>query len=84
MDQVIRLIPHVVSNAFKQEEERMKIVVQQAQTVTSENKGNAEPQQAVFGEKVGRNDLCPCGSGKKWKKCGELNTEEHQKLMSQK
>ena len=19
--------------------------------------------------KVGRNDLCPCGSGKKWKKC---------------
>ncbi len=84
MDQVIRLIPHVVSNAFKQEEERMKIVVQQAQIVTSENKGNAEPQQAVFGEKVGRNDLCPCGSGKKWKKCGELNTEEHQKLMSQK
>ncbi len=33
---------------------------------------------------VGRNDPCPCGSGKKWKKCGELNTEEHQKLMSQK
>jgi len=21
------------------------------------------------GEKVGRNDLCPCGSGKKYKKC---------------
>ena len=33
---------------------------------------------------VGRNDLCPCGSGKKWKKCGILNTEEHQKLMVQK
>ncbi|MHB0978189.1 MAG: preprotein translocase subunit SecA [Minisyncoccota bacterium] len=30
---------------------------------------------------VGRNDLCPCGSGKKFKKCGMLNTEEHQKLM---
>ncbi len=84
MDQVIRLIPHVVSNAFKQEEERMKIVVQQAQIVTSENKGDAAPQQTVLGEKVGRNDLCPCGSGKKWKKCGELNTEEHQRLMSQK
>jgi preprotein translocase subunit SecA len=28
-------------------------------------------------EKVGRNDLCPCGSGKKWKKCGEINSEEH-------
>ena len=35
-------------------------------------------------EKVGRNDPCPCGSGKKYKKCGMLNTEEHQKLMSEK
>jgi len=31
--------------------------------------------------KINRNDLCPCGSGKKWKKCGLLNTEEHQKNM---
>jgi hypothetical protein len=23
-------------------------------------------------EKVGRNDLCPCGSGKKYKKCCEM------------
>ena len=35
------------------------------------------------GEKIGRNDLCPCGSGKKYKKCGLLNTEEHQKNMAQ-
>ena len=35
------------------------------------------------GEKIGRNDPCPCGSGKKWKKCGLLNTEEHQKNMAQ-
>jgi preprotein translocase subunit SecA len=34
--------------------------------------------------KVGRNDPCPCGSGKKWKKCGELNTTEHQELMAKK
>ena len=32
--------------------------------------------------KVGRNDPCPCGSGKKWKKCGLLNTEEHQRNMA--
>jgi preprotein translocase subunit SecA len=32
--------------------------------------------------KIGRNDPCPCGSGKKWKKCGELNTEEHQMNMA--
>ncbi|MBI4054240.1 MAG: preprotein translocase subunit SecA [Candidatus Doudnabacteria bacterium] len=28
-------------------------------------------------EKIGRNDPCFCGSGKKYKKCGLLNTEEH-------
>jgi preprotein translocase subunit SecA len=33
---------------------------------------------------IGRNDECPCGSGKKWKKCGMLNTEEHQRLMREK
>ena len=27
------------------------------------------PQQAVTGAKIGRNDPCPCGSGKKFKKC---------------
>lgn len=35
-----------------------------------------------YGNKVGRNDLCPCGSGKKYKKCGMLNTTEHQQLMA--
>ena len=27
------------------------------------------PRQVVSGAKVGRNDPCPCGSGKKYKKC---------------
>jgi preprotein translocase subunit SecA len=36
------------------------------------------------GNVVGRNDLCPCGSGKKYKKCGLLNTPEHQELLSKK
>ena len=31
--------------------------------------GEATVQQVVRGEKVGRNDPCPCGSGKKYKKC---------------
>ena len=30
---------------------------------------------------VGRNDPCPCGSGKKHKRCGLLNTAEHQQNM---
>lgn len=33
---------------------------------------------------IGRNDPCPCGSGKKWKNCGLKNTEEHQQLMASK
>lgn len=28
-------------------------------------------------EKVGRNDLCPCGSGLKYKNCGLINAKEH-------
>jgi len=34
-----------------------------------------EPGSAVM--KIGRNDLCPCGSGKKWKKCGMVNAPWH-------
>lgn len=33
---------------------------------------------------IGRNDPCPCGSGRKWKKCGMLNTQEHLQLMAKK
>ncbi len=28
-------------------------------------------------KKLGRNDLCPCGSGIKWKKCGLINSPKH-------
>ena len=31
--------------------------------------GSSTPKQVVAGQKVGRNDPCPCGSGKKYKKC---------------
>jgi len=31
--------------------------------------GSAGNKQVIKGDKVGRNDPCPCGSGKKYKKC---------------
>ncbi len=31
--------------------------------------GSTSPQPVSVGQKVGRNDPCPCGSGKKYKKC---------------
>ncbi|MEK7640196.1 MAG: preprotein translocase subunit SecA [Patescibacteria group bacterium] len=46
-------------------------------TATTSVTTNQEP-----GEKIGRNDTCPCGSGKKYKKCGLLNTAEHQQFMA--
>ena len=42
----------------------------------------AQGQKA--GEEIGRNDECPCGSGKKWKKCGMINSLEHQQNMNKK
>ncbi len=44
----------------------------QTATITAENVGgDAKPKPKVIAksEKVGRNDPCPCGSGKKYKKC---------------
>jgi len=39
----------------------------------------AEKQSPIINQNnIGRNDPCPCGSGKKYKKCGMLNTSEHQ------
>ena len=33
-------------------------------------------------QKVGRNDSCPCGSGKKFKKCCEMK-QKHKKLSAE-
>ena len=39
----------------------------------SEQLGGHSGQEAPNFGKVGRNDPCPCGSGKKWKRCCGLN-----------
>jgi len=38
---------------------------------------SASSQRKSAAEKVGRNDPCPCGSGKKYKKCGLVNAPHH-------
>jgi preprotein translocase subunit SecA len=49
---------------FKQKKQRELAAASMA------GSGNgAQPAQRRTGEKVGRNDPCPCGSGKKYKKC---------------
>jgi preprotein translocase subunit SecA len=36
------------------------------------------------GKEIGRNDVCFCGSGKKYKKCAMINSQEHQSKMMKK
>ncbi len=67
---------------FAQQQERMKAESNFVSVIPSVD-GQIAPVRASHEKiKIGRNDPCPCGSGKKWKKCGELNTEEHQQLMA--
>ena len=49
--------------------------VQVANPIKPASDGSVLPPQAKKSEKVGRNDLCPCGSGKKYKKCCGANEQ---------
>ncbi len=51
-------------------------------TTTTSSVSVGQSASGTENEKIGRHDLCPCGSGKKWKKCGMLDTPEHQANMA--
>ncbi len=60
--------PATTIDALEREFERKK--ERELQAARQAGSGAAAPaQQRVVGAKVGRNDPCPCGSGKKYKKC---------------
>ncbi len=59
--------PSTTIDALEKEFQRKK---QRELEAASRSGGDAsQPTQRRTGEKVGRNDPCPCGSGKKYKKC---------------
>lgn len=62
-DDIIRYVMRVTPQVREE-------VVEQPRNVT-ENRYEGEPSAPVHtaGEQIGRNDLCSCGSGKKYKKC---------------
>ena len=62
----IQLPPRVVSRP-KMQETRDEV-----SSIESEAGGSGKSRSAVI-EKIGRNDPCPCGSGKKYKKCHGKN-----------
>jgi preprotein translocase subunit SecA len=84
--EVLKIIPQIQSNAvFASESAKLVEVREGAENLTSEAPRSSEKSNTTpDGQKIGRNDPCFCGSGKKYKKCGELNTEEHKKFMTNK
>ena len=46
-----------------------RVQTMQPQSASHGGKGMEKPAQRRVAKKVGRNDPCPCGSGKKYKNC---------------
>jgi preprotein translocase subunit SecA len=71
-DQIFKLIPHIGAGAFVAEEEKLKETQKHMKVAGNDGKGDVNPSQIKSqfdGARVGRNDPCPCGSGKKYKHC---------------
>jgi preprotein translocase subunit SecA len=71
-EEIIRIIPLAEITVQKPEVETVM-----ADVVLKNDQKNISIEK-----EINRNDPCPCGSGKKWKKCGYINTDEHNKFLS--
>ncbi|MDD4076347.1 MAG: SEC-C metal-binding domain-containing protein, partial [Eubacteriales bacterium] len=60
-EQTVRQLFHVVVSKAPMERQQLAKPI--------ETSGDDKPQPKRVGNKVGRNDPCPCGSGKKYKNC---------------
>lgn len=69
-ESMIGAIEFEVTRLFMKAEIRQNVQREQvAQGQPEQTEEQAQPQRPVHVEKVGRNDPCPCGSGKKFKNC---------------
>jgi preprotein translocase subunit SecA len=69
--QLERILPNIVPTQNGQElrntkENDLREVHENAKAITAGDGSNKDTKEK---SEVGRNDLCPCGSGKKYKKC---------------
>ncbi|MCX5922803.1 MAG: preprotein translocase subunit SecA [Candidatus Dependentiae bacterium] len=55
-------------NAHELEKKRER-ELEQLNMISSDTSGDGAQQEQASADKTGRNDPCPCGSGKKYKKC---------------
>lgn len=67
-NEIIRLLTAIGEGSFAKEEEKAREVVKNAIEIGG-GEDEASSPEPVHSDKTGRNDLCPCGSGKKYKKC---------------
>jgi preprotein translocase subunit SecA len=80
-DNVLKLLPNIGGEAFTRERQKVKEVHEEGSILAKQQNQSQKPQDPVAttpatdtthtpsGEKIGRNDPCHCGSGKKFKKC---------------
>lgn len=67
-NEILRLVPAIGAGAFVKEEQKAREVVKNAIEIGG-GEDEASAPEPVHSDKTGRNDACPCGSGKKYKKC---------------
>ena len=72
-EQIFQLIPRIGEGIKLNEgEKQLNEVHESAKIIGDTNKGNIVQEnknRGAGGQKIGRNDPCPCGNGKKYKKC---------------
>jgi preprotein translocase subunit SecA len=73
-EKVISLIPNIGEGAFIREKRNLQAIHKQAKSISGSNGDDSVPAIPITNsDKIGRNDLCSCGSGKKSKKCCKKN-----------
>ncbi len=77
IDEVIKLLPRINATIATPQEKNLEETREGAEELTRE-----KIQVGLHKNEVGRNDPCLCGSGKKYKKCGLLDTEEHKQFLA--
>ena len=77
-------LAQAMSSSAPQKAEQAKVVskttkgsVSDLASVLGNAKTGAKTNQATAKVKIKRNEPCPCGSGKKYKKCGLIDAPEH-------
>lgn len=72
-EKILHFIPNMGAGAFVREQQQLQATHEQAKSFAEQEgsgaEGNASKPMVNSEEKVGRNDPCVCGSGKKYKKC---------------